>query len=118
MKRIRWGRVILVLILFMILGIGAYIGQKIFLGGAPLIPIQGETLPDGSPINLPEPPKTPATMSDAERESAIEQARQDAIAAAKATGQSDDNAQKAGEAAATSARKAFYPAQTTGGLGG
>lgn len=118
MKKIRWGRVILVLILLLILGVGAYIGQRMFFGAPIIAPTQVETLPDGSPIKLPEPPKTPATMSDTEREAAIEQARQDAIEAAKATGQSDDNAQKAGDTAATAARKAFYPAQTNGGLGG
>lgn len=118
MKRVRWGKIIFVLIIVTLFALAGYIAQRVFFVTPTLVPAQSETLIDGSPIALPALAKTPATMSDEERESAIDQARQDAMEAAKATGQNNDNVQKAGDTAAAAARKVFYPSHDNKGVGG
>lgn len=111
MKKLRWGRISFAVIVLIILIVAAIQFLRSWTGSDTY---QG-ALPDGPALNLPDAPLTPATMSDAQKKAAIEQARQDAIAAALASGQTEESASVAGDVAAQAANRAFYRGQMSSG---
>jgi len=65
--------------------------------------------PQVSPLGLPSLPLTPKTMTEAQKQAAIERAVEDAFNAALASGQSEEKAQIAANLARQRARSVFYP---------
>jgi len=73
-----------------------------------------ETTPDAlqqegvAPLNLPNLPRTPATMNDEEKQAAIEAVAQDALHVARVSGQSEAAALEASSEARERAHRIFY----------
>jgi len=70
--------------------------------------------PAGSAFEPSASPLTPSIMTEEQKRAAIEIARRDAAAAARASGQPDEEAYAAGEAMAEAARRAMFRASTAG----
>jgi len=103
MKKIRCKHLVLLLLLLALLLVVHAMMQ-------PRMPHEADgTAPDpeGQALQLPAVPLTPATMTEAQKQAAIEAARQDAVAAASASGQTPQQAQTAGDAMAEAARRAM-----------
>jgi len=107
MKRIRFKRVVLILIVAIAL-VGAMLFVLSWWGQEDA---RLQSLPPLEPpaLQLPSLPLTPQTMTDAQKQAAVEQAGEDARLAALAAGQSEGQAQAAAEQARIQARNIFYP---------
>jgi len=75
----------------------------------PSPPLPEDSRPEGRPITLPDLRRNAATMSDEEKQAAIEQVAQDAATAAIASGQGEIIANEAAREARQYARRIFYP---------
>lgn len=100
MKKIRWNRLILLLIFLIIVAAAINYGVRWFSSNL-------GNLPQGQEIAIPEAPLTPQNMSEKQKQDVIDQAQRDAIEAAIAAGQPQSEAQKFGELAKISAQKAM-----------
>lgn len=101
MKKLRWGRILFLIILVLLLLGGGYWGYNKFLN-------PNGKLPTGSALTLPPAPLTPENMTDKQKQDVIDQARRDAIAAALASGQTQTQANNFGDLAATAATNAMH----------
>lgn len=102
MKRLRWRRIVALIIILILLIIGIKCVYTTFIyNGAKNV--TGDGVPEGPALSLPQVPLTPSNMTPEQKQSVIEQMIKDAKAAALASGQSEDQAEafakKAGQAA-------------------
>jgi len=120
MRKIRFYRLFFILIVAVIF-VAAFL-VILFQQGQVDAPPQQQSLPSSpQPIpssrqqelglELPQLPLTPQTMTNEQKEAAIETAAQDAYTSALATGQSEERARQAGDQIRHQARRAFYPSQ-------
>lgn len=103
MKKLRWSRIILILILLLVVLFGGYYVYKNYLSSTSDSGI-GQ---DGPALTLPKVPPTPDNMTAEQKQAAIDQARKDAIEAALASGQTQQQADKFGDLAAIAAKNAM-----------
>jgi len=117
MKKIRFYRLAVILIMAILL----VLIMVILLVGVVLLALywwsnEGDRTQSSSPITppalqLPLFPLTPQTMTDAQRQAAIEAAGEDARQAALTSGQSEAQAQEAASIARATAQTVFMPAR-------
>jgi len=112
LRKIRFRRLFAVLVVVIIL-IGAVLVALFWSGKgedeAIVSPLPQQPILEGPVFELPSLPLTPQTMTDAQREAAIEAAGEDALGAALSVGQSEEMAKIAAERARQAARSVFYP---------
>lgn len=114
MKKLRWNRILILIIILILIMAGLWWGYSWLTGGAHTN--SGESkLPEGQAISLPKMPLTPSNMSDAQKQDVINKLMEDAKASALASGQNEEQAEKFAISAGAVARQAMERPSTVDG---
>ena len=114
MKKLRWRRIIGLLIILILVIAGLWWGYSYFFSNSG--EINGEkSLPEGSAISLPKVPLTPSDMTEAQKQDVINKLMEDAKASALQSGQSEEQAENFAREAGEVARQAMNRPSTVDG---
>ncbi|GEM_PF-1503118 len=91
MKRLRWGRIIILVIILILLILAIKWAYTSFVGGGTK-GVDGNTLPEGAALSIPDAPLTPSNMTEEQKQEVVNKLMEDAKAAALASGQSEEQA--------------------------
>lgn len=108
-KRLRWGRIALLLVVLVLIGAGVNfcVRYAVFDNLEPADNAEVSLSPSSGSVVPPESMLDKKERSMKETQNMIEQARRKAVEAAKASGQLESEAQKFGDIAAQKAKDAF-----------
>lgn len=114
MKKLRWRRILILVIILILIIAGLWWGYSWLTGGTGTKSGEGK-LPEGQAISLPKVPLTPSNMSDAQKQDVINKLMEDAKASALASGQNEEQAEKFAISAGAVAREAMERPSTVDG---